>query len=860
MPARKRARQEADLDSSIVAVEKAQPHNETLDRLRNMWQFAALMQYMYIFGKPVKIDPEFDMEDLEHECLRPEASEKLAEICLTLLKFVSSHRGLTYDNYDEYTRRQFVAKAPSRNPYGDEEEPNKFAEFDVFTKIRVLHQLSTWTLNNAERMRGLMEEKDSEQTQWRIEELGWDSQDRSYFVLDDDRLYRRTEAPLPPAPTPKPKAKAKAKARKSRGSRASKRIKLDNSAEDGEAEEEEQDNTEAEVKIDEPTEEDGFGGMKWECIAVTHDDYNLFLESLRKSRDPNEKALVKRINEQIMPILEKRVEAQRQKVLKKQRELENLQKMASAKRSSRLAGKAEARKAEEEAAEVEKRRQAELDMARKEQQRQSKMEHIQARESRMLTREQRLKEREVKRILHEEELRKLEENQKSLEQGNEIEGRLSERHLKAEMERRQKELDALAEEEGEWIFDCAVCGKHGQNYDDGTHSIACEKCNIWQHSKCHGIDEKDAEKDDFHFVCSDCERKPKLPPLHLHFPGQKGAAPEAPRGRPLEAVEVSTSTPRSAARHFNLLDGPSLSPSGQSPGPPGYHRPAGAPPVGVPQQAWNGTTLPPPARPASNYSSSPPPPTQKSNDGDLSNLHAQAHAGAVSAHSVPLPALQPNGLQMGPPSPTKGSRPSSSHGLPEHRTNGSATPHHHRPSRNSLSPSGQRLFQSPNTSFPPPALPQQQQRAAAHSPTKQPSSSPSHAQSFHTPAAANATPYTYQHTTTATPASAATNILRTGPHMQSSPLPPLPTGNTPLIPTKHDTPRPISRDSMAETPVVPPITALSPSPAIFMPMPSAPPEGVEGVETSLGVGSVPVKKMPPSASQESDGDISMADM
>lgn len=112
MPARKRARQEAELDKPIAAAEKAKPHNETLVRLRNMWQFAALMQYMYIFGKPVKIDPEFDMEvcahpdtdqdqlliiyqDLEHECLRPEASEKLAEIALTLLKFVSSHRGLT---------------------------------------------------------------------------------------------------------------------------------------------------------------------------------------------------------------------------------------------------------------------------------------------------------------------------------------------------------------------------------------------------------------------------------------------------------------------------------------------------------------------------------------------------------------------------------------------------------------------------------------------------------------------------------------------------------------------------------------------------------------------------------------------
>lgn len=73
---------------------------------------------------------------------------------------------ISFDNFDEYTRRQFVAKAPQRNPYGTDEIPNKFADFDVFTKIRVLHQLSTWTLWNAERMRGLMEEKDSEQTQW----------------------------------------------------------------------------------------------------------------------------------------------------------------------------------------------------------------------------------------------------------------------------------------------------------------------------------------------------------------------------------------------------------------------------------------------------------------------------------------------------------------------------------------------------------------------------------------------------------------------------------------------------------------------------------------------------------------------
>lgn len=42
---------------------------------------------------------------------------------------------------------------------------------------------------------------------------------------------------------------------------------------------------------------------------------------------------------------------------------------------------------------------------------------------------------------------------------------------------------------------------------------------MWQHSSCLGISQTEAEKEDFHFVCSDCKRKmedakrPKIPPL-----------------------------------------------------------------------------------------------------------------------------------------------------------------------------------------------------------------------------------------------------------------------------------------------------------------------------------------------------------
>lgn len=45
------------------------------------------------------------------------------------------------------------------------------------------------------------------------------------------------------------------------------------------------------------------------------------------------------------------------------------------------------------------------------------------------------------------------------------------------------------EEEEEWQFSC-VCGLSGQNYDDGTEMISCEKCQVWQHTKCNGLKKK----------------------------------------------------------------------------------------------------------------------------------------------------------------------------------------------------------------------------------------------------------------------------------------------------------------------------------------------------------------------------------
>ena len=292
----------------------------------------------------------------------------------------------------------------------------------------------------------------------RVEELGWDRDERSYYILDDSRLYRRTEPPLPAAPKAKPKSntiKAQAARR-----RASKRRRIESSGTPevkGEDESMVVDSMSAEDTTCDIRQGDTFGGHKWECIAVTSQDYQDFLKTIEKSRDPNEKDLHQRIVEQVLPVVEKAEESQRRKMERKQKELFNEQRLMGAKRSSRLADKHERERQEREAIEAAEKHSAELAAAHREQEKQAKME--QDRQSRMMNREQRIREREYKRLLHEEELAKMAEEAKRVEIG---EARGSERHLKAQMEKHKRDLESLSADE-DWVFDCSGCGVHGKN-------------------------------------------------------------------------------------------------------------------------------------------------------------------------------------------------------------------------------------------------------------------------------------------------------------------------------------------------------------------------------------------------------------
>ncbi|KAF8867048.1 hypothetical protein BDZ45DRAFT_710095 [Acephala macrosclerotiorum] len=809
-----RKRKAAEEEASELPKERS-----LLEQIRNMWEFSNLSQWIFTFGQAVKLDENLDVEELEMECLKHN-STVLPEIGLALLKYVSSHRGLTPEIFDEYTRRQYVAKAPERNPFGVEEEPNKFDDFDIFTKIRVLQQLTQWTFVNPDKIREKMEEqKDTEQTIWRIEPFGWDSEDRTYFVLDDNRLYRRTDPPPPPPPARKPKKNSKkAKA----ASRASKRRKVSEPAET-DAEPTEDDNI-----GDQETEkeDDGFGGMVWECLAVSLDEFNAFTASIEKSRDPNEKTLRKRIVDDVLPLLEKQEEARKRKQAQKERELLNLEKLATAKRSSRIAGKMEQHKQEQEAREAERKREAELAMAKKEQEKWLKLEK--ERESRMMTREQRLKEREARRILHEEELANLSEDSKKIESG---EGRLSERHLKAEIERKKQALKELTEEE-DWIFDC-ICGAYGQ-IDDGTHSIACDKCNIWQHSKCVGVSQVEAERDDFAFICKTCvrraedaERAKTHPPIKIKInrPGSSSSATPKQEGSPAIVSNINGHLP---PLHSFPTPHAQATSSWQQP-------PSASTQKASPQK----TSI----QPYSNTAKYP----QQNNGHSTSPYPSMQHASSPmrppsSGYSGPYGSYQSNGTPAAA-SPYGPPRPSSSHAF------SSPLPH------------------SP-ISLPPPAQPQQytfvnassqpsQNPSARYSPTQ---SAPSTAQysgltqpqMSNGPSSRSADDGQRRilmpvNNTSATSSFSSLSTAVAGPvssptlpKVSSQPIvtssvqsaaaqrnlenyaPNLPPTMTGISPTKHSPPRPSTSNGSfgSATPsVLPPVTSLSPSPRLQDPTP-----------------------------------------
>ena len=385
--------------------------------------------------------------------------------------------------------------------------------------------------------------------------------------------------------------------------------------------------------------------------------------------------------------------------------------------------------------------------------------------------------------------------------------------------------------------------------------MACEECNVWQHSSCLGISQADAEKEDFHFVCSDCKRKmedakkPKIPPLKFKV-GSSSSPPadkstiyvngdnQSKKRKSSESEHDTTRMPpikmfkpyfapptakgvrdsnleqsaKSDRMHQSFMTGPTLAPQGQLPSPQGtngYH----VPPPGLVS----------PARPISYsngahhdhlFTSS----SSNQSQSSLANgtgLNGEGFSGAVRPNGYPT-ALSPQTSQYekrqlystGSPNPFHNSF-DRQHPVSSHLPNDIVSPSQDRSSiapaqgnsnvvSLSFSPS---VMIAPNGTGLSPYRPASATHPSAYFPQKL-HNSPS-----------TATPFTSSSSPLIPPPVSPSNISVSG-----------------LSPSKNSPPRPPPIYGVSRTPIMPPAAHLFPSPqpqTLYAPVKSMTPEQIK---------------------------------
>ncbi|GAA95541.1 uncharacterized protein L969DRAFT_15464 [Mixia osmundae IAM 14324] len=214
--------------------------------------------------------------------------------------------------------------------------------------------------------------------------------------------------------------------------------------------------------------------IEWEAICVTLEQWETVLSRFTKPKHLDERALIKHLRDEVLPPI--LLDLREKERLKKKEEA-----IANRKRSSRILVK----EAEMEQKRAQQAAQQAL-MARMESSQRAegnRADGSKPTREEEPTREARLKERDARKREREERL--LQREVEAVQEAERRAEREKEREeAKARGEPLPQDSDSATPQSESWYLDCEICGKAGQNLDDGKQIIACDKCGVWQHATC----------------------------------------------------------------------------------------------------------------------------------------------------------------------------------------------------------------------------------------------------------------------------------------------------------------------------------------------------------------------------------------
>ncbi|RKP34904.1 hypothetical protein BJ085DRAFT_33754 [Dimargaris cristalligena] len=171
----------------------------------------------------------------------------------------------------------------------------RFHTFHALTipeRVFTFYHLSQWLMEDPERLRRKMKHDQEEDClHWRVLPLGFDSQGRTYWLFDDNRLYREHQPPVVSAAIT-PSSKSKASRRKpQRARRVTESAGI------------QRENTVGESAIDSKNwvAQDNLVNGRWEMMLCSLEDWETGSALIKKPRSADERFLLQRLHDDIMP-------------------------------------------------------------------------------------------------------------------------------------------------------------------------------------------------------------------------------------------------------------------------------------------------------------------------------------------------------------------------------------------------------------------------------------------------------------------------------------------------------------------------------------------------------------------------------
>ncbi|TPX37492.1 hypothetical protein SmJEL517_g00543 [Synchytrium microbalum] len=519
-----------------------QPEPAQLTELRSYWEFAAISQFMSLFGSVISIE-EFETETLESQMLNPARDPALIETMAKMMRMATLNRFITPETWLHYLDREFDRREITDRPI---REGDDFFALPIRKKVELLHFLCEGLFDNPDRMRALLKDEEDDAVEWRVEPIGYDAKGNKFWMFDDNRLYMEVTN------------KTDKSNKKSGDSAPARRGKAGSSS----------------ITTDQPPINSRSGNGSWQLVCLTPEDWQTFPDRFKNSKDQQEKALYTFLTEHAIPMVLQDIEARRARKLEavtKKRssrlklleesdafyEINRKSTLRSSARSTTPGGSRgtpevkleETRSGRKELRDrkIKERQEAEeMEIILEQQRAAMEAEEAKRKVKEEIDREEERKEKEIQRALQaelrkEEKLKKQkaqEERQREIDQLSKLSPNATKRKTRHEVNyaqngddenvveassttstsatstgsrRKSQPVKSLKQQPPKpsvpayalqvvvggsddtapsdpnvpepWYFSC-LCGVKGNNLDDGTAMICCEVCNVWSHLEC----------------------------------------------------------------------------------------------------------------------------------------------------------------------------------------------------------------------------------------------------------------------------------------------------------------------------------------------------------------------------------------